>query len=135
MKTVPSSRSVEAFLTSVQHPQRREDARLLLRLFKEISGKEAVMWGPSIIGFDRYHYSYESGREGEMCVIGFSPRKQHLVVYIMNGLARYTKELDQLGPHKKGKSCLYIKKIQDIDFNVLKEVVTDSFERIKTRYP
>ena len=134
MKTVPNSNNVNEFIAGVSHSQRRSDAEFLIPFFKEITGKEPVMWGPSIIGFDRYHYSYPSGSEGDMCLTGFSPRKQHTVVYVMNGLDAYSKELEVLGPHKRGRSCLYIKRIQDIDIHVLKGIVTDSVSRIKERY-
>ena len=128
-KTRPMDASVEDFLKDVEHPQRREDGFELLEMMKEITNEEPIMWGPSIIGFGSYHYKYESGREGDMPLTGFSPRKKSLTVYIMSGFEEYKDLLDKLGKHKIGKSCLYINKLADVDKNVLKKIIKKSLKR------
>ncbi|MFX0054415.1 MAG: DUF1801 domain-containing protein [Candidatus Hermodarchaeota archaeon] len=128
-KTRPTDASVEDFLKDVEHPQRREDGFELLEMMKEITNEEPIMWGPSIIGFGSYHYKYESGREGDMPLTGFSPRKKSLTVYIMSGFEEYKDLLDKLGKHKIGKSCLYINKLADVDKNVLKKIIKKSLKR------
>lgn len=129
LKTKPTNASVDEFLNSVEHPQRREDGFELLRMMKEITKEEPTMWGPSIVGFGSYHYKYESGREGEMPITGFSPRKKSLTVYIMSGFEKYQHLLEKLGKHKTGKSCLYINKLEDVDWVVLKEIIRKSVEQ------
>ncbi|UZD90088.1 DUF1801 domain-containing protein [Cognatishimia activa] len=122
-KTVASGEDPRDFLLKVEHPTRREDGLVLLDLFTEVSGFEPVMWGPSIIGFGRYHYIYESGREGDFLATGFSPRKSNLSIYIMPGYQDYSEIMGRLGKHKLGKSCLYVNKLADIDLDVLRELV------------
>ena len=100
---------------------------------KKITKEEPVMWGPSIIGFGSYHYKYESGREGDMCITGFSPRKQSLTLYIMPGFERYHDLMNKLGKYKTGKSCLYINKIEDVDLKVLKELISESVKFMKNK--
>lgn len=100
----------------------------MARLMRRISGKSPVMWGPSIIGFDRVRYKYESGREGEMGAIGFAPRSPNLNIYLTDGTKKYERELNKLGPHKTGKVCLYIRRLSDIDIGVLEEVITRSYQ-------
>lgn len=134
MKTTPTAQSVEDFLASVEHPVRKADGERALELMKEWTGWEPRMWGPSIIGFGRYEYKYESGREGEFMVTGFSPRKANLVLYIMPGYRDMSEKLDRLGKHKIGKSCLYINKLADIDEAVLKEIVQDGTSYMKKNY-
>ena len=129
-KTRPTDASVEDFLKAVEHPQRREDGFELLKIMKELTNEEPTMWGPSIIGFGSYHYKYESGREGDMPLTGFSPRKRSLTVYIMSGFEEYNDLLDMLGKHKIGKSCLYINKLADVDKKVLKKIIKKSLKRI-----
>jgi hypothetical protein len=129
LKTKPTNASVDEFLNSVEHPQRREDGFELLRMMKEITKEEPTMWGPSMVGFGSYHYKYESGREGEMPITGFSPRKKSLTVYIMSGFEKCQHLLEKLGKHKTGKSCLYINKLEDVDWVVLKEIIRKSVEQ------
>ena len=133
-KTRPTEILPEDFLASVEHPQRREDGFILLELFRRASGMQAKMWGPSIIGFGRYHYRYESGREGEHLMTGFSPRKSALSVYIMPGYRDLSPQLSRLGKHKIGKSCLYINKLADVDLAVLEEIVRDGIAYIRANY-
>ena len=130
LKTKPTDVKVEDFLDSVEHPQRKADGFELLRIMREITNEEPVMWGPSIVGFGSYHYKYESGREGDMPVTGFAPRKQSLSLYIMSGFDEYENLLEKLGKHKVGKSCLYINKLADVDISVLKELIRKSVKKL-----
>jgi hypothetical protein len=129
-KTRPTEVNVEDFLKTVEHPQRREDGFELLKMMKEITNEEPTMWGASIVGFGSYHYKYESGREGDMPLTGFSPRKRSLTVYIMSGFEEYKDLLDKLGKHKIGKACFYINKLADVDTTVLKKIIKKSLKRI-----
>lgn len=127
LKTKLNDGDVVAFLNTVENEQRRKDSFIVLEMMKEITGKEPKMWGESIIGFDSYHYVYASGREGDWMKIGFSPRKQALTLYLKAGYEeRIPEMLEKLGKHKTGKGCLYIKKIEDIDQDVLREMVKES---------
>ena len=128
-KTKKTGASVEGFLSSVENKRRREDGRRVLEMMQEITGLEPEMWGPTIIGFGDYHYSYESGREGDMFLTGFSPRKQSLSLYIMDGFDGRDELLARLGKHRRGVSCLYINKLADVDMGVLRELVQRSFEQ------
>lgn len=134
-KTQPTPVSPADFIESVEHPVRREDARTLLALMSRITGWEAKMWGPSMIGFGEYHYRYESGREGDFLRTGFSPRKTGMVVYILPGYEDYSDRLSRLGKHKLGKSCLYINKLADIDLSVLEELVRAGLDDMEKKYP
>ncbi|HMB61764.1 MAG TPA: DUF1801 domain-containing protein [Eudoraea sp.] len=127
-KTIPTSKSVADFLDAVRNDQKRADSHVLLELMKKITGEPPVMWGASIVGFGQYHYKYDSGREGKMLLTGFSPRKQNLTLYIMAGFSRYESLLNKLGKHSTGKSCLYIKKLADINMDVLNDIITLSYE-------
>ena len=133
-KTQPTVESVEVFLASVDHETRRSDGLALLDLFNRVTGWKPVMWGPSIIGYGRYHYKYASGREGDFLVTGFSPRKSSLSIYIMPGYRNMADKLARLGKHKTGRSCLYINKLADIDTNVLQEIIEDGIAYMKTNY-
>ena len=130
-KTRPTNQSVVGFIGEVEHKTRREDGFTLLDMMSEITGEEAVLWGSSIIGFGSYHYKYESGREGDMPLVGFSPRKQSMTLYIMPGFEHYEDLLDQLGKHKIGKSCLYVNKLADVDEDVLRRLIKHSCEHMK----
>ncbi len=132
LKTKPNDASVEAFLNSVENKKRRQDSFVVLEMMKEITGAEPQMWGESIIGFGSYHYKYQSGREGDWFVAGFSPRKQSLTLYIMAGFSRYDELLSKLGKYKHGKSCLYVNKLEDVDMNILRELVTQSVKYISS---
>lgn len=122
--TVPTDASVDDFLAAVPDERRRLDAERLRIILREVTGEPAVMWGPSIVGFGSYRYTYESGRTGDWPLLGFSPRKQHLVVYLVGGFEdRYVSVLARLGPHKTGKGCLYLKRLDDVDESALRELV------------
>ena len=129
-KTVKTGASVDEFMAGVENKRRREDGLVLLKMMRDVSGLEPEMWGPSIIGFGSYHYRYESGREGDMPLIGFSPRKQSLSLYIMSGFDEYDDLLGRLGKHRTGASCLYINKLADVDMGVLRELVSRSVEHM-----
>jgi len=131
LKTKRNKGSVEAFLNSVPDEKKRQDSFAILDLMKQVTGEEPEMWGESIVGFGSYHYKYESGREGDWFVTGFSPRKQNLTLYIMSGFEEYDRLLSRLGKHKIGKSCLYINKIEDIDQSVLQELVKKSVQHME----
>jgi len=133
-KTTPTEVNILDFINTVEHTGRKEDALILLDLMKDITGLEPQMWGPSIIGFGSYHYKYDSGREGDMMITGFSPRKTSSVVYIMSGFKRHDELLQKLGKHKTGKSCLYINKLADVDMDILKEMVMLSIEFVKEKH-
>jgi hypothetical protein len=132
-KTRPTKQSVSAFIASIEDDQRRKDAKKLLALMKKVTGKPAKMWGPSIIGFGSYHYVYDSGHEGDTCVTGFSPRKAALTIYVMPGFTEYGPLLKKLGKVKTGKSCLYIKKLDDIDMPTLETLVSRSVRHVEKR--
>ena len=129
-KTKVNDGNVEAFLHSVENKQRRDDSFAVLDLMREALGEPPKMWGPSIVGFGSYTYKYKSGREGEWMLVGFSPRKQALTIYVMSGFDEYADLMAKLGKHKTGKSCLYIKKLSDVDQDVLKALVVKSAEHV-----
>lgn len=133
-KTQPTKVSVAAFIAKVANEQQRKDARDLVKLFKELTGKPAKMWGPTIVGFGSYHYVYESGREGDAPLIAFSPRKPELVLYISrfpdDGALRA-----KLGKQKASAGCLYVKKLDDIDRDTLKKLAKKGIEELRKRYP
>ena len=126
-KTKANAASVDDFLDAVSDPQRRADGKTLRALMERVSGERAVMWGPSIVGFGTYHYKFESGREGDMCRIGFSPRATGLVLY--GGFLREPALLARLGRHKTGKGCLYVKRLADVDEAVLEEMAAAAFDK------
>lgn len=126
-KTRATEVSVDAFVEHVEPEQRREDARVVVDLMARITGEPATMWGPSIIGFGRYRYRYDSGREGEMCRIGFSPRKPQLVFYLGTTFPGRDAMLAELGKHMTGKGCLYVKKLSDVDMAVLERMIAASW--------
>ena len=135
LKTRVNDGDVIAFLNSIENEKRKEDAFRALDLIQELSGEEPRMWGKSIVGFGSYHYKYKSGQEGDWMRIGFSPRKQSLTMYIMNGFSRYDSLLSKIGKHKTGVGCLYIQKWEDVDEKVLRELVRESLNYMEKKYP
>lgn len=133
-KTQPTEQSVEAFLMTVENEKRRQDAFDMLHMMQEVTGSNPVMWGNSIIGFDQYHYKYDSGREGDFLIVGFAPRKTALTLYIMPGFERYDELMQKLGKYKTGKACLYVKKLEDIDREVLAELIRQSVQYMRDKY-
>lgn len=126
LKTKKTNASVEKFLNTVSDDQRRKDCFKLVDIMKAATKSDPAMWGTSIIGFGRHQYKYDSGRELEWFVVGFSPRKQDLTLYIMAGVERYPELMKKLGKHKTGRSCLYIKKLEDVDLPTLKQLIKKS---------
>lgn len=133
LKTKENKASVEAFLKKAASGEKLEDSYKILELMKKITKQEPKMWGPSIVGFGSYHYKYESGREGDMCATGFSPRKQALTIYIIAGFSRYNDLMKKLGKYKTGSSCLYLKSLKDIDMKVLQELIKESYKYITNK--
>jgi hypothetical protein len=131
LKTTRNRASVQEFLRSVENDKRRKDARAVLKLMREITGESPKMWGSSIVGFGSYHYRYESGREGDWMLTGFSPRKQALTLYIMDGFSRHEELMRKLGKYKTGKACLYVNKLEDIDLDVLRQLIADSVANMR----
>jgi Domain of unknown function (DU1801) len=130
LKTKPTKQSVSAFINSITDEQRRKDCQAVFELMSKVTKAKPEMWGSSIVGFGRYHYKYATGREGEWMLTGFSPRKGDLTLYIMPGFAAVPELMKQLGKHKTGKSCLYIKKLADIDMKVLKKIVEEGLKQM-----
>lgn len=132
-KTTRTDASVDEFLGTVADPRRRADAEEVCELMREVTGVEPAMWGPGIVGFGSYRYRYASGREGDWPAVALSPRKQALTLYISDDYDRYAELLAKLGPHTTGKSCLYIKRLSDVDTDVLRTMVRDAFEHLNGR--
>ena len=122
-KTKATAADAQAFLAAIENPQRRADGQALATIMTRISGEPPVMWGPSIVGFGLHRYKYDSGREGEICSIGFSPRKAALVLYLSCDLDSSQALLDRLGKHERGRGCLYVKKLADVDAEILEEMI------------
>ena len=133
LKTKETAESVSAFLDKIADKTRREDCLAVVDIMRDVTKEEPKMWGSSIVGFGRYHYKYESGREGEFMITGFSPRKGDLTLYIMPGFEPFPDLMKRLGKYKTGKSCLYIKKLADVDVGVLRELVTKSVKKMATQ--
>lgn len=134
-KTLPTTIDPRAFVAAVPDAKRRADAEALLAFLEDVTGEAPVMWGDSIVGFGRYHYRYASGREGDWPRIGFSPRKQQTVLYLSDGFEGWEEMLARLGPHKTGASCLYIKRLADVDMGVLADLCRASLARLAKEYP
>lgn len=126
VKTKPTEVGVDAFLGAVAHPVRRADGERVRALMESLTGEPATMWGPSIVGFGQYHYRYDSGHEGDMCRVGFSPRSANLVLYV-GGFPEYEALLARLGKHKRSKACLYLNKLADVDLDVLGEIIRRTY--------
>ena len=131
-KTIPTAKSVPEFLDKIDDPAKKSDSIALTLLMERVTGSKPTMWGDSIVGFGEYHYTYASGREGDWFLAGFSPRKQYLTVYIMGYLEYFSHILENLGRFRHGKGCLYIKRLEDIDLEVLESLITISVERLKS---
>ncbi|MEM6625580.1 MAG: DUF1801 domain-containing protein [Pseudomonadota bacterium] len=134
LKTSATNADVQAFLNSIEPDRRREDGLKLLDFMNRVTGLAPKMWGPSMVGYGRYAYKYESGREGEYFLTGFSPRKSSLTVYVMPGYRDLAEPLSRLGKHKLGKSCLYINKLADVEMDVLEEIVREGVTYMRANY-
>lgn len=129
-KTVPTDADVQEFVDAVAHPVRRRDAQRLLELYARVTGEEPRLWGPSIVGYGRYHYRYASGREGEAGAAGFSPRTAATTVYLPDGFDAYGEDLAALGPHTTSVSCLYLKDLDQVDLEVLERILRRSWATV-----
>ena len=134
-KMKPTEVSVADFIAAVENPKRRADAETLCALFEEISGEPPKMWGPSIIGFGRYHYRYASGHEGDAPRLGFSPRKAQTVVYVMSGFKGQDQMIARIGKVKTSVSCMYVNRLDQIDLGVLSEMAVASLAQMREQYP
>lgn len=135
LKTRPTGRSVARFLAGITDEERRRECRAVVRLMRDVTGKPAKMWGPSIVGFGSFRYRYDSGRAGDWLQTGFSPRKGALTLYVMPGVRRYPDLLARLGKFTTGVSCLYVKRLADIDQSVLKTLIRRSMKDLATLFP
>lgn len=134
VKTKLNDASVDEFIDKVEDEAKREDCRTIARMMEKVTGEKPKMWGTSIVGFGSYHYKYASGREGDWPKTGFSPRKQNLTLYIMDGFDKYDDLLSKLGKHKTGKSCLYVKRLGDIDIKALEKLIRASVSHFDKKY-
>ena len=134
LETRPTDASVEAFLDAVDDERKRSDARIVAAMMGEITGSTGVMWGSSIVGFGTYHYRYASGREGTFFETGFAPRKRALTLYVMAGFSEYEELLGRLGKHTTGKSCLYMRRLAEVDLDVLRDLLERSVAYIRSKY-
>jgi hypothetical protein len=130
-KTKPTALAVASFLKKIKEPQLQKDCNTIIEIMKSISKLEPVMWGSAIIGFGTRHYVYDSGREGDTMIVGFSPRKQAIALYLAGGLEPLRGELLKLGKHDTGKGCLYIRSMNDVDITVLRKILTKSYKSVK----
>ena len=135
IKTKPTGVAVDSFLDAVADPGRREDGKTLRAMMERLTGRPATMWGPSIVGFGHYHYKYDSGHEGDMARIGFSPRARELVLYVVDSFPPHQHLMDRLGKYRTSKCCLYIKRLADVDEGVLEELIVESLEYMREKYP
>ncbi len=134
-KIIATNNDVQAYLNSIEDIQKRQDSIKLDQILRQITKEDPIMWGKTIIGYGSYHYVYDSGREGDMCRAGFSARKNALTVYCISGFAQQEELLHQLGKHKLGKSCLYIKKLSDIDMDILTQIIQNDWDYMNQKYP
>ena len=133
-KTKATGASVTAFINSIDDKQKRADARKVAAMMHKATGKRAKLWGPSIVGYGTYHYKYASGREGDFLMTGFSPRKQALTVYVIPGFEHFETLMNKLGKYKTGKSCLYIKRLSDVDEKILEQLINRSVKYMREHY-
>ncbi len=133
-KTRPNKTSVRSFLAAIDDDGRRADCKAVAAIMRRVTGKPATMWGTSMVGFGKYRYKYESGREGDAFLTGFAPRKQALTIYVMDGFSGYDALMKRLGKYKTGKSCLYVKRLDDIDRDVLEQLLTRSVRHMRRKY-
>ena len=133
-KTQPTQLKVSEFINSIEDKVKRADCRELMKLMSETTGNRAKMWGTSIVGYGKYHYKYASGREGDFFLTGFAPRKQALTIYIVSGFSINPKLMEKLGKYKTGKSCLYVKKLDDVDRSALSQLVKESVAYMRKKY-
>lgn len=131
LKTKPTEASVKEFFNKIPDKERRDDCVAIAKLMEEATKAKPKMWGPSIVGFGSFHYKYDSGREGDWLLIGFSPRKSDLTLYLMMGFQQHAELMQQLGKYKTGKSCLYIKRLSDVHVPTLKKLIKASLKSLR----
>lgn len=134
LKTKETRASVSKFLSTIEDGKKRADCKAIAKIMREATGKTAKMWGKSIVGFDKYDYTYASGRSGTFMITGFSPRAQNITIYIMPGFSKFGALMKKLGKYKTGKSCLYIKRLEDVDEEVLTRLIRDSIREMRRLY-
>ncbi|MCA9735746.1 MAG: DUF1801 domain-containing protein [Deferribacteres bacterium] len=133
-KTKPTEASVSEYINTIEDETRREDCWTVHKIMREVTQAEPIMWGPSIVGYGTYHYVYKSGQEGDWMITGFANRKQALTLYIMAGFSKYDELMARLGKFQTGKSCLYVKKLADIDLDILQELIKESVAYMNAKY-
>ena len=134
LKTKKTSASVTTYLNAISDKRKRADCKAIAKMMRDATGNRAAMWGGSIVGYGSYDYKYASGHEGSWAICGFSPRAKNITVYIMPGFSKFEKLMKKLGNYKTGKSCLYIKKLEDVDQKVLKDLITGSVKEMRRMY-
>ena len=134
VKTKPTEISADSFIATIEDDKVRADCYTIINLMENITGEKPKMWGPAIIGFGKYTYKYESGRSGEICITGFSPRKANITLYVLAGFPGQEELLQKLGKHKSGKGCLYIKKLDDVKVDVLESLIKESIKFLKEKH-
>ena len=134
LKTKETRASVSQFLSTIEDGQKRADCKAISKMMREATGKTAKMWGKAIVGFDKYDYTYASGRSGTFMITGFSPRAQNITIYIMPGFSKFGALMKKLGKYKTGKSCLYIKRLEDVDEKVLMRLIRESIREMRRIY-
>lgn len=134
LKTQPGKESVAAFIKAIEDPERRRDCKTLNSLMKRVTRKRPVIWGGTMVGFGRYEYRYASGRSGAWLITGFASHKRDLTLYVMNGFSRYGDLMKKLGRHRHARSCLYLKRLDDIDLDVLEALIARSVEDMRAGY-
>ena len=134
LKTQVTNASVSKFLNAVEDKQRRADCKTVVRLMREATGKVAKLWGTSLVGYGSYDYKYASGREGRWFLCGFSPRAQSVTLYILPGIGEFDSLMSKLGQYKTGKSCLYLKNLDDVDLAILKQLIDESVKHMRSKY-
>jgi hypothetical protein len=134
VKTKPTEIPADSFIATIEDDKVRADCYTIINLMENITGEKPKMWGPAIVGFGKYTYKYESGRSGEICITGFSPRKANITLYVLAGFPGQEELLQKLGKHKSGKGCLYIKKLDDVKVDVLESLIKESFKFLKEKH-
>lgn len=135
LATRPRDESVEAFIASIENDTMRHDCLRVIEIMRDVTGESPRIWGSGMVGFGSYRYRYDSGREGEWFITGFSPRKANLTLYLMAGFEEFEPLLAKLGKHKTGKSCLYVKRLDDIDESILRELIASSVRHTQSMWP
>lgn len=134
LKTKPSKNSITQFINQIENKTRKADSKVILKMMQDITKTKATLWGPAIVGFGSYHYKYASGCEGDWMKTGFSPRKSYISVYLLDGFDKYQGLLEKLGKHKRGKSCLNINKLADVDIDILEKLIRKSYQHMTAKY-